>query len=1148
MSRRRELPPLNGNLVADTSIRQPIFVSMLMLLFLVLGFLGYNTMPVNLLPDIETGVVTVSVTYPGANQETIAEQVAKPIEDQLATISGVNEISSNSSEGRTVISVQFDTEIDTVLAAQDVREKVTAIRDQLPLDIEEPVYERVDPNGAPILTLAVTGAEGQDGRALRTLIDQQIVPRIQRGEGVGSVTLSGGLERQINVDLNLQRLQALRILPSDVSQAIAGAATDIGLGNTRVGAAEVDLRAPSVFQSPADVLRVGIGNTGYTVRDVATVSDATAEVEQYARYNGQDAVIIDIRKQSDTNTVAVADAALREVERAFVDFPELRYEIVVDEAEQVRTNINGALEEILFAVTFALLVVMLFFSGLRAVLLSAALPMVLMVLGLTVFYDYAIYLIGAAAALLLVIAFFSSRNTAVTILGLPVILIATFAVMSVFGVTINILSLLAISVATGLVIDDAIVVRENIFRSIERGENHIVAASKGTAQVATSVLAMTLTIIVVFVPATFTTGTAGILLRSFGITIAAAMAISLIEAFTMAPATAAYWSGDQRQHKAPQRKPGEEHLPDEALEEGGWLERWYGSLLRWTLHHRLLMAGIAAAVVVLSVVAAQGVKFGFIPATDQHRFGVGIELPPGTPLNETDRTAREVEQRLMNAEYVRGVLATVGGVTAGGGGGAEQATFVVLLDEKVGTLEAQPALRELLNDVPGLAFSIPSCCFGTQTDVTARPLQVQLRAPGDLAELEPIATTLVEQFRTIPGLQDIDTTYTPGKPQLRYELIPERANDYGLTNQTLAASLRALVDGDTAAAYRESGEEYDIVVQLRPEDRATIDELRNVRLPLGEQLVPVASIAAVEEASAPTSIRRADRQTEIIIGGNNVGRNQNDVQADMQAVIDQLELPPGVVVGFGGQTDDQNETIVQILTAMVLSVTLVYMVLASQFASLGQPLIIMLAMPLSFIGAFLAVRLTGQELDAFGFLGMIMLLGLVVKNSILLVDFTNNLQAVGLAKDEALVRAGMVRLRPILMTSISLIFGALPAAIGLGEGAEQRRGLATVVIGGVLTSTMLTLLLIPVAYSALQSWTDRLDARKDARRAQKQARRAAHTATSDAPAPPIAPDLASQPDNGATHAEDDLVAIGQNHDPQHDANETHRVPIDQTRS
>ncbi len=1032
MSNQRNNQQLDGIWISDTSIRQPVFITMIMLAIMVVGFLSFYTMPVNLLPEINPPVISVVIGYPGAGPESVADQVARPFEEAISTLNGVDRITTTSSEGRMIGIVEFVQERDPVLALQDVREKINQVRNTFPADIDDPTFDRFDPSQSPILSLAVTSDAGLNPQELRELIDDEIVPRLQRVQGVGSVDVTGGLVRQINVLMDLNRLTALQILPAQISQAIATANNNQGLGNIGVDGVDVNLRAPSVIQQPADIERVGIPGTNYTIGDVATVEDGYDDVESYTRLNGTDAVQIDIRKQSGTNTVQVAELALEEIEAAFAEFPQLTYSVVRDDAEAVRLNVRGALEEIGFAIAGAVLVLFLFLRDIR--------------------------------------------NTLTMVAGLPVIIIGTFAALAAFDQTINILTLLALSISVGLVIDDAIVVRENIIRRVEAGEPPMLAASRGTAEVSLSVLAMTLTIIAVFVPVTFTTGVVGIIFGAFGITVASAMAISLFEAFTLAPmlSSVLFREGGKKQQKK-QHQPSDfddERIPaDMRGEHIDWMGRVYGRLLGWTIRHRFvtLVAG-TFIIAFLTMSSIQNVKFAFFPSQDEHLFGMGFTLPPGTPLAITDQLAQQAEQILLRDPDVEDVLVTVGGP-----GNAEQAEFFVKLHEEAVTTEVQERLRPQLAQFPEMAMSIASF-NGTSTEVTNRPLQAKILTTGDLDDIIPVAEQAVAAFRTIPGLEDVDMTYSPGKPEIQFLLDPVRAADFNFSNSDLARTLRALIDGDKAATYREAGDDYDIVVRLQPSDRSDMNAIATLRVPVNGQLVPLTNVASVGIDESPTSIRREDRQTAIIIGGNNFGRNINEVQADMQAVLDQIPLPPGTVVSFGGDTAEQGEGFTSLLIAMLLSVIFVYMVLASQFGSFFQPFVIMLAMPLSFVGAFAALSFSQVELTIFGMVGMIMLMGLVVKNSILLVDFSNRLLRAGIEKNTAIQLAGAVRLRPILMTSLTLILGALPAAVGLGEGGEARRGLAVVIIGGMITSTLLTLLLVPAAYSLLESVTRRMNA------------------------------------------------------------------------
>lgn len=1025
-------------IISDTSIRQPVMVTMAMLALVVVGLVAFFRMPVNLLPDIEVPIVSVTIAYPGAGPETIADQVVQPVEDELVALSGVTNVTGTAGQGVAIFLIEFEQDRDVDFALQDVRESVSSIRNQLPQDINEPVFQTFDPAATPILTLAINSEVELEQGELRRIVDEEIEPQIQRVSGVGATTISGGQERQVDVMLDLQRLTALRILPSQVGDAIRQETIDLGLGKTLFNEREVNIRALDPFDTPAEIALVGIPGTTYQINDLGQVEMGFAAIETYTRLNGSDALSLEIRKQSGTNTVTVAENALAAVEEAFAAYPNLNYVVVSNDAEQVQQSVRGAINEIVVAVVFASLVVFIFFRDLR--------------------------------------------NTLVTVIGLPVIIIATFGIMTLFGLTINILTLLALSISVGLVIDDAIVVRENIFRHMEMGKTPREAAGQGTSEVAASVLAMNLTLFAVFVPVTFTTGTAGIIFQSFGITVAGASAISLFEAFTLAPAVSAYWFKQQEPE-------AEEEEEEEAQEEASWMERLYLPVLAWSLRYRWLTVLVGVAVLVASVFAVRTVDFAFLPESDRPRLGIAFELEPGTPLERTNQIAQEAEQILLADPAVKNVLTTVGGNTAqtggiaiGAGGGAEQATFLVNLNDAADIDETIQRLDDNLAQFPDLVISPPSYQLGTSTAVTARPIQVQVRTTGSLEDVAPVIDRMTAAIEDVPGLMYVDSTYAPGNPELQVEIILDRANEYGLSNATLAQNVRTLLDGSDVASYREGGEEFPIIVQLQPEDRQDIEDLQNLRLPIRGDLVPVRTVANVELATGPSSIRRADRQIEVVIGGFNIGRNINDVQSDIQERLAAIEKPAAVTVSYGGSTQEQSEGFSSLLLAMGLSVAFVFMVLASQFGSYVQPLIIMLAMPFSAIGAFLALTLTGTTLTILAMIGFIMLLGLVTKNSILLVDFANRSREMTDDLNEAILRAGRLRLRPILMTSLTVILGSLPAAIGLGQGAGLRQGLATVIVGGMITSTLLTLVIIPVAYNLVESARLGIARRRERRR------------------------------------------------------------------
>ncbi|NJN19183.1 MAG: efflux RND transporter permease subunit [Oscillochloris sp.] len=1045
----RHREKLNGLAISDVSIRQPVFITMVMLAIITFGILAFRTTPVNLLPDIDVPVFSVTIAYPGAGPESVADQVVRPIEDEVNTLANLAHITSQASEGVAFILLEFDAGTDIETIDRDVREKVNAVIPRLPRDVRDPVFQRFDPNQAPIMQVAVAGTQNQSPLDLRRTLDNEIAPLLQRADGVGSIDVSGGQTRQINVLMDLEKLQAYGILPVQITGALQQANANLGLGNITSGDQEISLRAPSLLQSPESIAEIQITGTSYRIGDVATVEDGVADVASFSRLDSSEAIILNIRKQSGTNTVEVADNVRATLEEVFRTRPDLTYTIPRDDSEAVRDSVLSSIEELIFASLAAFLVVWFFFGNLR--------------------------------------------STIITMIGLPVILIGTFIFMPLFGLTINLITLLALSLSVGLVIDDAIVVRENIFRHLERGENARVASSKGTWEVGLSVLAMTLTIVAVFVPVTFAEGTAGIVFKSFGLIIAIAILLSLVEAFTFAPMMSAnLFPNHKLQSKAHHKQASDPlvHVPDvdanvserdisllqEAHEDPGRLGRAYGKLLGWSLaslRNRMIVVAAAVGVLVLSGVVASGLKFTFFPEQDPHEFVMGFEAAPGTTLEATDGLAKQAEQVLLADPAVETVISTVGFA-----GNPERSEFFIKLIGKTPTLETQERLRAQLGFLPELSFAVPSF-QPTSTGVAGRELQVSLQSTRPISELQPLVNAVQTELGQVPGLVDVATNYRPGKPELRFIAEPGRIGELGVTNDDIASSVRALINGERATVLRENGIDTDIVVRLEESDRSGVESLSAITIPTRSGSVPLSALGTVELASSPNTIRRYDRLNQILIGANLEGRNLTDAQNDVQAAIKGLGIPNDIVVSYVGTVQQTSEGFDSLILAMALSVLFVYMVLASQFSSYSQPLVIMMAMPFSFIGAFLVLRLLGIDLDITGMIGLILLLGLVVKNSILLVDFTNRLRDLGLHKHDALKLAGAIRLRPILMTSVSLIAGALPTALGLhvlssGDGSEFRRGLAWVIIGGMTTSTILTMVVVPTVYSLMDSLTSAL--------------------------------------------------------------------------
>lgn len=1037
--------------IPKISINNPVFITMLMVAAVVVGLLAFTQLPVDLLPNVSIPVVAISTVYPGASATDVERSITKPIEEAVSSLNGVDTVTSTSQENLSLVTIQFTLETDPQKAAQDVQERINAIRGTFPRDALASTVQRFDFSALPIISLGVSDTTGQTKPAdLRRFVDDKIKPRLERIEGVAQVGVTGGTQRQIQVQMNLDALRARRLSPAQVTAAIAQANASLTGGRLEENGQDVLLRTPGDFASLDEIGNVVVSNqrgVPVYVRDVATVTDTFADVDTLSRVDGHDSIALTVQKQSGGNTVGVADAVQAELAALRTENPNLTIVVVSDQSEFIRESVNDSLLDLALGAVFAALVVFLFFRDLR--------------------------------------------NTVVTVIGLPIIIIATFAVMQFLGLSLNLITLLALSLAVGLVIDDAIVVRENIFRHMERGKDPKTASLNGTNEVAGSVVAMTLTVVSVFLPIAFVSGIIGRFFSQFGLTVTAAVVLSLIEAFTLAPMLSAYWF-KQRKDKAAKKAEAKEadsmigapaHSETQAAVESGhavelkeahaaklgWMDLVYRGALSWSLSHKLATAGIGLVFLVGIIACIPFLEFSFLPSTGQNTLSFSILMPPGTPLDATNAEAARIEGILRELPDIEDVFVIVGGQ-----GTPERASFTAKLHEARAYNRVERELRDKLAGAPGLAFSAGGFAGGG-SGVTGRTIQLNLQTNGSPQDLVVASDQIMAAIKDVPGLVDLGQSFQPGKPELHIDVDRERAARLGLSTAAVGATVRTLVNGETASRYREPGREADIVVRLRPEDRSRLQDILDLSLTTATgQSVPLRNVATLSNASGPSALERLNRQSKITVGANILGRAQQSVADDVQARVDRLKLPDGVVVVFGGQVKQFNESFSALLVSLLLSVLFVYMVLASQFGSFTQPIVMMLALPLSLLGAFLALLFTGTAFDLTAMIGIIMLFGLVTKNSILLVDFANRLRRQGVPRDQAMLIAGPIRLRPVLMTSLSLILGSLPVALGLGTGGSFRQPLALVVIGGLITSTILTLLLVPTAYALLDIVQTRL--------------------------------------------------------------------------
>ncbi len=1016
--------------LSDVAIKRPVFITMVMVALVVVGMIAYSRLAVDLFPDVSMPTLTVRTAYSGAGPEIIESQVTKPMEEAISPLSGVQSISSTSSRGMSLVTVNYNIDYPVDKAAAEVTERVNSTIRQLPKDADTPTVMRFDPSMMPFLMFSVADSTGKLSQIqLRSYVDDYLAPRLERVDGVASVDVSGGQQRQIQVLLSLDRLQALGVSPQQVSAAIDAENQDVAGGLITDSNRELTVRTPGNFTAVSDIGNVVVANKGgivVRVMDVAEVRDGLVDQRQYSRLDGNPSVVIQVRKQSGTNTLTVAKGVNQVLAALGKEQPNLNVVITRDDSSFIGAATNDTLRDLIIGGLLACVVVFIFFLN--------------------------------------------WRMTIITVIGLPVIVIGTFFGFSVLGFSLNMITLLALSLCIGLLIDDAIVVRENMFRHLEAGETPVVAASRGTAEIALAVVAMTLSIVSVFMPIAFASGMIGRMFRQFGITVSVAVFISLFEAFTLAPMLASRFDPRGKNKD----KPPSKGLSLEGLTRG---YRWF---LQWSLGHRLLIVGVAVGLFAVSLFLAMRVGQSFSPEMDQGYFEIALQQSPGSTLEKANTVSLEAERRIAEEPEVAHVLAR-----AGGGNAPENTSISVRLKGQNQVRTVQQRLRtKLANLDPDtkVRFSSSSGSLtGSLTgavSVNARPILLAVESNGSLEDLDAASIQVMRAVASVPGTDQVDRDVTPPRPSLSVKVDRARASQLGLSTTAVGSTVRYLVDGNVASQFRTGGDDVDILVRLRQEDRQRAMDV--LTLPLASTNgIPVrlASVSSLVPSSEPNQIARLDRQRTIRVGAAILDRPQGDVQADVQKRLDVLQLPPGVTVQWTGQSQQMQESFRSLYFVMSLAVVFMYMVLASQLGSFSQPLIVMLSLPLSAVGAIGALMITHKSLDITAMIGMILLMGIVTKNSILLLDFANKRRAEGATPAQAMLQAGQVRLRPVLMTSTALIMGMLPVAIGIGAGGEFRSPMAITVIGGLITSTMLTLVVVPVVYSFF--------ARKQERRAEK---------------------------------------------------------------
>ena len=1024
--------------IADVSIKQPVFITMIIIALVVIGGLSYSRLGVDLMPDITLPIVAITVANPGVGPEEMESQVTKPIEDVLSTLNGLDKLYSTSAEGISLIVAQFVLEKDAQQAASEVREKVATIRNTLPREIIEPIIDKFDPSAVPVVSFGVQSkGQAMNLPQLRTYIEDKIQPLIQQVDGVGAVNIIGGLEREIQVEVDLNKMNALGISIAQVSQAIRGENLNLPAGRVTEKSQDFLIRTKAEFRSLQEMLDITVANVAGNpvyLKDIGTVKDATKTKRTISRLNGQENIAIVVQKQSGTNTVKVADQVYKALDRIKAANPNVEIRTTVDTSVMIKNSRDEVINSLILGILFAGLVVLFSFGDLR--------------------------------------------NTLITVAGLPVCIIAVFAVMSALGYTVNVITLMALSLSVGLLIDDAIVVRENIFRHMDKlGQSPRQAASDGTSEVGLAVMATTLTIVAVFLPVAFTSGIAGKFFRQFGVTVAAAVLISLFEAFTFAPMLSAYFF-----KKA--EKGGRKTL---ASRFEGFVSKLYEKLgnnyrpiLRWALGHRKTIVLITTGVFILSAYLFTLVGTGGAPHGQQPEFNLAIQTASGSSLEQTDRIVRRIEAVLRQQKEITDLAAIVGTTD----GASDQATINVKLNIPTKDAQAyQDRLRPRLAVIPGATITFQEAMSmggGAMSSMQQLPIQIDLKGT-DLGHLSKAGDDVVKALQSVSGLVDINSNNRPPKPEIQIQIDRERATRLGAGTFQVASLMRSLIDGDLASKYREGEKLIDIRVRASEDVRTNLDKIRQAYLPtLRGGSITLDQVAQLKIVNGPTQIKRTNRTRRISISANILkGRAMNEITRKADAALAGVRFPSDVSYEYSGQVEMTRKMFSSLTLALFLAIIFVYMILASQFGSFVQPFVIMLALPLSIIGAVLGLLLANKLFDMVAFIGLIMLMGLVTKNSILLVDYTNVLRRRGLKRSEAIIEAGSTRLRPILMTTLAMILGMIPVALGLGASASFRQAIGFTIIGGLISSTVLTLVVVPVVYVILDNFVSKFSKKKE---------------------------------------------------------------------
>ena len=1033
------------------SINNPVFAAMIMLALMVIGLLATFRMKVEEFPNIEFPFVVVNTVYSGASPEVIETDITKKIEDQVNTIAGVKEVTSVTQQGLSQVIVQFDLNIPSDVAAQNVRDKLALVTPTFRDEVTTPIVAQYNPADAPVVSVTFR-SDKMSLRELSTYLDNTVKKQLQTVTGVGRVDILGGRQRQIRVLLNPTQMNAYKVSVNQISNALRSENVELPVGTINNQNQEMVIQVNGLVKTPNEFNQIIVAqnrsSTGAIVpvylSQVAKVVDGQAEAESASLQNGQPAVAMDIIKMSDANVIDVVDKTqqrLAEIQSTLP--PGVTMTVVADSSKSIRGSLNNVVRTLIEGAILAVFIVWLFLG--------------------------------------------SWRSTIITGLTLPISLLGTLAAIWTFGFSINMMTLLALALCIGLLIDDAIVVRENIVRHVGMGKHHRQAALDGTQEIGLAVLATTLVIVAVFLPVAFMGGIIGRFFYQFGVTVSTAVLLSLFVSFTLDPMLSSIWPDPDAAHQHDRlnvrvsfrKRPiawllaGFQRLLDS-------LTNLYSHILAWSLRHRLITVLIAIASLVAAFFAVGLVGKEFVPQADMNEIKVKFETPVNANLDYTQQKAAQVNAVLQSFPEVTNTYATVNALSYSGKNRVQVNVSLVPKDERTRGLDAlNRAMREQLQQVGGIKVtSVAAAAMAVSGGL--KPIMISIKG-NDLNELQRLSNEFMQKLSNVNGLVDLESTLKQPKSMVNVTINREAANDAGLSIGQIGQALRPLLAGDNVSTFKDdNGNNIDVNVRLNDDNRQTISQLQSMYLSSSRTdqngqpvLVPLSQVANFSETLGAPQINRRSLFREVVVQANTDGRPAGDIGADITNIQNEMKLPPGYSFAVQGSNKDMAESIGYATTALGLAIVFIYMLLGSQFNSFLYPVAIMASLPLSLIGVFFALFLFGSSLNMFSIIGIIMLMGLVCKNAILLIDFIKESLSNGLSRTESIMLAGQTRLRPILMTTAAMVMGMVPLALGIGEGSEQQAPMAHAIIGGVITSTLLTLIVVPVIYTYLDDGKQR---------------------------------------------------------------------------